>query len=462
MSKQKSGADAIVPLSENIISLRFEDIPGPVVESAKLFILDTFGTALAGSSAPGVKPVLEILKEIGGKAESTVWTPSGGTILPAPTAAFANGVMAHARDFDDTHDAAIVHANTSVLPSAFAMAESRHRSGKDLITAVVSGIDLACRMGLAAPSLGGWIHSSTLAYFGSTAASAKLAGLDLEQLVNAMGIVYSQVAGNTQCLIEGALSKRMQPAFGARGGIFSTLLAERGVTGPKEVLEGKYGFFNLYQRGNYSRERLLKDLGKHFEGINLSMKPYPCCRATHASIDTILQCLEEEPFTAEEVEGITVEVPPVVMDFVGRPFTIGPSPQVSAQFSIPYTVATCILKREIFIGDFEDEAVISSPAIELAGRILAVERRDVADPKAFVPIRMEIRLKDGRSIVREAQQMKGSPDLPMTTEECIEKFKKCNDYALKPMSNAGLTALIEKTLALENITDIAELARLWS
>lgn len=461
MPLERLTVDAIGPIAENILARRYEDLSAPVIESAKLFILDTIGTALAGSSAPGVQALLDVVTETGGKAESTLWASPAGQRLPAAAAALANGVMAHARDFDDTHDAAIVHANTSVLPAAFAMAESRHASGRDMLLAVVLGVDLACRMGLSAPSLGGWIHSSTLAYFGSTAAAGKLAGLDAQKLVNAMGVVYSQVAGNTQCLIEGALSKRMQPAFGARAGIFSTLLAERGVTGPKEVLEGKYGFFNLYQQGNYSRERLLKDLGSHFEGINLSMKPYPCCRATHASIDTILQCLEETPFTAEELEGITVHVPPVVMDFVGRPFAIGPSPQVSAQFSIPFTVATCILKKEVFIGDFEDAAVVASPAIKLAGRIEAVERTDVADPKAFMPIRMEIRLKDGRTIVRDAHRMKGSPEWPMTTDECITKFKKCNDYARTPLPAASVEALIERTLALEDVTDVAELGHLW-
>ena len=191
------------------------------------------------------------------------------------------------------------------------------------------------------------------------------------------------------------------------------------------------------------------------------MKPYPCCRATHASIDTILECLEDTPFTAEEVEHIRVDVPPVVMDFVGRPFAIGPSPQVSAQFSIPFTVATCILKKEIFIGDFEDEAVICSPAIELARRIEAVERHDVADPKAFVPIRMEIRLKDGRTIVREVDRMKGSPQLPLTTEECIAKFKKCNSYARTPLTASSVEALVERILALETVADTIEISGLW-
>lgn len=460
MPTEATTVDAIVPITENVVRVRFENLPAPVVESAKRFILDTIGTALAGSSAPGVKAVLELVIATGGRPESTLWASSGAQQLPAAAAALANGVMAHARDFDDTHDAAIVHANTSVLPAAFAMAESRHRSGRDLITAVALGVDLACRMGLAAPALGGWIHSSTLAYFGSTAAACKLAACSAEQTINALGIVYSQVAGNTQCLIEGALSKRMQPAFGARAGLFSTQLAEKGVTGPRQILEGKYGFFHLYQRGNYSRERLLKDLGTHFEGVNLSMKPYPCCRATHASIDTILACLAEAPFTAEDLESITVHVPPVVMDFVGRPFAIGPSPQVSAQFSIPYTVATCILKKDIFIGDFEDAAVIASPARELARRIQVVERGDVADPKAFVPIRMEIRLNDGQTIVRDVQRMKGSPEMPMSTAECIAKFKKCNDCALTPLPTANAEALVEQVLSLERVEDVSALGRL--
>lgn len=462
MQVEDTTVDAIVPVIDNIIRLRFDDIPDPVVDSAKLFILDTIGTAFAGASAPGVPAIVKWAIETGGKAESTIWTSSHGSRLPAEAAAFANSVMAHARDFDDTHDAAIVHANTSVLPAAFAMAESRHCSGKELLTAVILGVDLACRMGLAAPSLGGWIHSSTLAYFGSTAAACKLAGCNTEQTANAMGIVYSQVAGNTQCLIEGAISKRMQPAFGARAALFSTRLAEKGITGPTRPLEGKYGFFNLYQQGNYSRRRLLTDLGSHFEGINLSIKPYPCCRATHAAIDIILKLIGEYSFHEDDVEKITVHVPPVVMDFVGRPFEIGPSPQVSAQFSIPYTVATCIVKKEIFIDDFEDTAVVNSPALNLARKIQVLEVSNVEDPKAFVPIKMKIELKDGQTIERKTNKIKGSPELPMTTDECIIKFRKCNDFAVNPLSSDMTNALIDKVLLLDSVDDINALGKIMS
>jgi len=453
MPSEDLKVDAIRPIVDNIVRIQFEDIPKGVVNNATLFVLDTIGTALAGSSAPGVAAVVDHLRDNGGKEETTIW--SFGHRVPAEAAAFANGVMAHARDFDDTHDEAIVHANTSVLPAAMAVSEARHRTGKDLLTAVVLGVDLACRMGLAAPSLGGWIHSSTLGYFGSTAAASKLAGCNPEQIRNAMGIVYSQVAGNSQCLIEGSLTKRMQPALGAKAGVFSTRLAERGVTGPSQPLEGKYGFFNLYQQGNYSRDRLLSNLGTHFEGINLSMKPYPCCRCTHAPIDTILDIIRELDVEENNVDAITVFVPPVVMDFVGRPFTIGPSPQVSAQFSIPYTIATCIIKKDIFIEDFEDEIVKNSQAAKLAAQIQVVEVPNAENPKAFVPIKMEIKLKDGQTIIREAHQIKGSPDYPMTTEEVISKFRKCNEYAYRPLSPDKIESLIDQVFLLDRVTDVA-------
>lgn len=458
MSKPELKGDAINSVADYIARLRFEDIPEEVLAVTKLFILDTMGTALAGSTAPGVSAVIDLVRENGGKNESTVW--SFGDRVPAQAAAFANGVMAHARDFDDTHDAAIVHANTSILPAAFAVAERLNASGKDLLTAVVLGVDLACRMGLAAPSLGGWIHSSTLGYFGSTAAVCKLLPLDGLQIKNGLGIVYSQVAGNSQCLIEGALTKRMQPAFGARAGVFSGRLAEKGVTGPAEPLEGKYGFFNLYQGGNYSRDVLLTNLGKHFEGVNLSMKPYPCCRCTHAPIDTILDILKEEPVAKDAVEKIAVHVPPVVMDFVGRPFEIGPSPQVSAQFSIPYTVATCIIKGDIFIEDFEDNIIVDSEAAALASKIEVIEVPNPDNPKAFVPIKMEIKLKNGESVVRETNLIKGSPENPMTTEEVVTKFRRCNEFAAKPLSSEKIDGIIEQVLSIENLAGVADVGHL--
>jgi len=457
---RNGGNDIVQRFAENMVKTDFNDISSDVMEITKIFILDTFGTALAGSSAPGSKGVVEMLKAQGGSKDAHIWTY--GYEVPLESAAFINSVMAHARDFDDTHDRAIVHANTSVLPAAFSLAEQRNKSGRELLTAVALGVDFSCRIGLAAPSLSGWIHSSTLAYFASTLASCKVAGFDADKTINALGIVYSQVAGNTQCLVEGSLTKRMQPAFGAKGGVFACLLAEAGITGPKKILEGKYGFFNLYQGGNYNRDTLIKDIGRHLEGKNLSMKPYPCCRATHAALDITLKIVNEQDIDPENIESIIFNVTPLIYDLVGKPFKIGTNPQVDAQFSIPYTTATAITRKDISLKDFENSVIINSPALELTKRIQVIADSDGVDPKALVPVTINMKMKNGKVISRQANAIKGSPEDPMSMQECFEKFKKCNEYSEKPLKEKKLNDLIELIMNMENLKNVSKLGALLS
>ena len=450
--------DIIFELVRNAIRTKYSDLPSDVIQITKRFILDTIGTAFAGSSAPGCRNIVDLINKRGGKKESTIWIHGGK--VPSECAAFANSVMAHAQDFDDTHDKAVLHANTSVLPAALALAERESKNGKDLLTAVALGVDFFCRMGLASLSLGGWVFSSTIAYFASTVASCKILNFDETKTVNALGIVYSQVAGNIQCLIDETLTKRIQPGLGARAGVFSSLLSDVGITGPSNILEGKYGFFNLYQNGKYDQNTLLAELGKHFEGTNLSMKPYPCCRATHAAIDVALEYVRKEKVQENEIDNITFYVPPIVKDLVGRPFEIGANPQVDAQFSIPYTVATAIIKKDVFLQDFKENIVRSSPALNLAKRITVIEDKKIEDTKALAPVTMQIKMKNGRVVSKQASTIKGSPDNPMTMQESIEKFKKCVEYSEKPLSKSKIEDSINIIINLDEVQNISQLLKL--
>ncbi len=272
--------DLIYSLADHVVKTSFEALPEEVVEKTKLFALDSLGLAIAGSRAPGVPQVAGLMAELGGKPESTVYY--FGHRLTAMDAAMVNSMMIHALDFDDANEEAVLHPSCIQVPVAFAIAEQCHPiHGRDLITAMALGTDISCRLGLGLRSGTGFVRTGICGIYGAVATAAKLRNCTKDQIVNAMGIAFSQSAGNLQAVLDGALVKRMQPGFMARNGIFSVILAERGISGPEATMEGKYGFLELYKRGEIDRERITKDLGKVYEGGNVSAKPYPSGRFTH-------------------------------------------------------------------------------------------------------------------------------------------------------------------------------------
>ena len=183
--------DVAHDLVANAAKTQYGDLPSDVVEVTKKFVLDTLGTAIAGSSAPGCGDTVEVIKDWGGRKESTVLVYGGKVI--APHAAFVNSMMVQALDLDDVHEEALLHANVAVLPAALAMAERRGNvSGEDLIAAVVVGVDVACRVGLGVIGPLSWLITCVAGYFGAAIAAGKILGLDESKLHNAIGIVYSQ------------------------------------------------------------------------------------------------------------------------------------------------------------------------------------------------------------------------------------------------------------------------------
>jgi len=451
--------DVTYELVKYAVGTEYGDLPSQVVRKTKMLLLDALGCCFAGSSACGVREIVNLVNEWGGKKESTILLY--GHRVPAPSATFANSVMLHARDLEDTQDIAVIHCTTPVLPAALALAERENASGEDLIVAVALGVELLCRMGLASPrpQRKGWFHTTTLGCFASTIAVGKILRLNEKQMMNAVGISYSQFAGNQQCLEEKTLTKRLQPAFAARTGVFSALLANKGITGPKNILEGKYGFYNLYLDGQYNRDIILDELDKTFEISNLSLKYYPSCRGTHASIDVALSLSQEHNINADQIKAILVYVTPLTNSLVGDPYEIGETPQVDAQFSIPYTVARAFLKRDVFIDDFEDEAVRDVATLNLAKKVKVLVDPDAKQSSSFLPLRMEVRMKDGKIYRRAATTIKGSPANPMNREECIRKFNKCADFAINPISNAARERFVCAVDQLEELDDVNQLIK---
>jgi 2-methylcitrate dehydratase PrpD len=377
--------------------------------------------------------------------------------------------MIHARDFDDTHDGAVVHANVTVLPAVMALAEKVDTvTGKDFLSALVLGIDLTCRLGLAignAPGFAqreiGWVRTAVCGIFGATAATCKILGLGEEGVVNAMGIALSQIAGTRQVVTDSALTKRMQPAFMTRAAITSALLAERGITGCKAVFEGNYGFFNLYWGGSYARHELTEGLGERFEVDNLSFKPYPCCRYTHGAIDAVLRCAQRNGISSDSVDEVKVHlVRHKFFDMVSRPFELRGNPSVDAQFSIPYTVTSALLDGYVFLDSFEPEKVKGRAKNQLLKKVAVFRDQAIKDPSSLGPVTVEIKTKTGKVHSETVEEFKGHPRNTMTEDECRDKFLRCSGYSVKSFSRGDLDRIMETVLGMEALNNSNDLMKL--
>ncbi|MEW5913493.1 MAG: MmgE/PrpD family protein [Thermodesulfobacteriota bacterium] len=440
--------------------LDFADLPPQAVEHCKLLIMDTLGVALPGRLAPGCPNVVALVGRWGGAPLSTLLF-QGRKVSP-PLAALANSMMMHALDFDDTLDASALHCMVSVLPAALATAEAKGPvDGRRFITACVLGVEMICRISLGVSSPLSWIRTSTCGSFGAAAAAGKVLGLDRDGLWNALGVVYGQTSGNAQGLIEGRLVKRMQPGFAAQAGVEAAHLAQAGISGSREFLEGSYGFYNLYEKGAYDPGPVGQGLGRDFLISQLSIKPYPCCRMTHSSIDAALALRPRLAGRQQEIQRVEVLASSMVTEMVGKPFVIGDNPQVDAQFSIPYTISAALLRGDVFLGDFE-LAAIADPAVgELARKVVVTADPGLA-PKNILPATMAVTLASGERLTMDIEAPLGNPLRPMSRAQCRDKFNKCLAYSGLIYAPARVEEMLAFIEDLDQATDVAHLVRLVS
>jgi len=450
--------DAILALVRNVVNTRYEDLSQGAVDATKTFILDAFGVAIAGTLAPGVSETLGLLSDWGGKAESTVLV--SGQRLPAPSSAMMNSFLMHNQEFDPVHDLAVVHAFTTVLPVALAVAEAQGGvTGKELLTAVALGVDVACWIGISSRSPIAHFRPGTLGAFGAVAAAGKISGMDQATLTHAMGIVYSQISGTLQPHTEGVQVNSMQTGFNARGAVTAISLAARGIQGPAEVLEGRYGYFPLFE-GEYDVEEILANLGRVWQVERIGHKPFPSGRLTHGAAEAVLILKEHHGFTAEDVGEIEVLVPPLVYRLVGRLLGSGTPSLQYAKLCIPFVAAVALLRDTVFIHDFGEEGLRDPVIHELASRISVVEDLTITDQNIMVPQTLRIRLKHGTDHQLTLDQLLGHPDRPLSRDQHLAKFHACWAAGASHLPEGNRDKLAELVDGLEDGPSVEEIIRL--
>jgi 2-methylcitrate dehydratase PrpD len=451
--------DAARPLAQHVCGTGYGDLPASTVESARRDILDTLGCMLGGSGARGIDQLFAAVSRWGGLAESRVLLRR--IRLPGPQAALLNSSMGHALDFDDTLDAGgSIHPGVSVLGSVLAVCDSLNGvTGRDVLLAVALGLDISCRIALASTLDRGWHRTAAMGVFGATAAAGKLIGLTPQQMLAAFGIAYSHAAGNRQCILDGALTKRMQAGQAAGAGVFSAVLAQSGFTGARNIFGGRFGFFELYQPNGYDASSLLSGLGTAFRGEALSYKPYPCGRPLHAAIDAALAArtrLEIE--RPDDIRSVTVEADPAGHeDQFGRgPAKHRPTQVVEAQFAQPFLIATALVHGKIGIA--EVDGLGEAAVLALSDRIAGIAR----EGRAKGSLSITVQRTDGRSVTVEASDPIGSLEKPLTDAQLEAKFRDCARNARQPLPDASVDATLAAIGTLETLPDARELMSLFA
>jgi 2-methylcitrate dehydratase PrpD len=457
--------DFAIELAHFASNLSVERLPHDAIAAAKANIFDTLTCAVAGSTARGVGEMRELAVEWAGAPQATIL--AFGDKVPAHHAAWVNGAMSHARDYDDTHDSAVLHAGVSVVPAALAATEWKFgATGADLIAGVAAGLETICRLGVAT-RIGivesGFMYTPLFGHFAATVAAARVLRLSVPELVNALGIVYSQVAGNHQVTRDGALTKRMQPGFAAQAALLSVQLAQRGVRGTQATFEGIDGFMRVYLRDSCDLAVLRHALGEKYEFTQLSYKPYPCCRFNHTAIDSALSLRATHDIRPERIRRIRVGVTRQAYEAVCTPPDVRRAPKtlVHAQFSIPFTVASAIVDGEVGLNHFTDSAIKREDILALAQRIepYVDEQIERAWSRNVSPAALHIETIEGATFECRTDFPLGHPQRPMSDADFDTKAVDCFKASAIPFRDDAPARLRATVDSLLTLGDARELVR---
>jgi 2-methylcitrate dehydratase PrpD len=457
----KAGSKSAAAISASwLAGLAYDDIPAAVVADAKLRFLDIIGVSLAASAAPAGAIARRTALRLGAGQEAQIL--GFGDRVPAASAAMANGTMAHALDFDDTHNESVIHVSAPVVSAALAAGQLAKASGKAVLAAAIGGAEITCRIGCVTPSAfhkRGFHPTGVIGTFGSALISGKLLGLDAVQLQNAMGIAGSQASGILEFFSDGSFAKQLHPGWAAHSGIIASYLASEGFTGPATVLEGRYGLFATHLGpGSYSMDRVVQKLGTEWICIKTSFKPYPCGHVVHPFLDAILSLYKDEGLRADDVVRITCPIAEWMLPIMCEPREVKlvPETEYHAKFSFPYTVAAALYFGRLGVEAFTDEAIRNQDILALARRVF-----NEVDPTAPDPSRFKgwviVETKSGKKLERVVENNWGSESNPLSATDVRQKFR---DNARLVLDDKKVDQVLSMTDRLEDVRDINDVVAL--
>jgi 2-methylcitrate dehydratase PrpD len=427
-----------------------ENIPNDVLAAAQTAILDCLGVALAGSKEESTRICAEQARMEQARGAATVW--GQGFKSSATLAALTNGTAAHALDFD--HSVYLGQPTSAVIPAVLPLAEALGASGRDLLEAYVAGFEATAKIAKSIPEegRGGWHSSGTLGTLGASLSCAKLLKLDIDKVRIALGIAASMASG-VACNY-GTMTKPLDAGLAARSGVLAASLTQKGFTANPNSLESATGFFGAFL-SLPPDPTPLEELGRSYELTQgLKIKPYPCGGLSHNAIDAVLEMREHDGIKPDLVESIHVEV---AQHAYSRLVFRVPRTGLEGKFCMGYVLARAMINGKVSLDDFTDAAVREQPFLEFAKRVHMELNIAFADSSGGRPSKVEVRLKDGKSISRYVEYSKGGPQAPLSAPELRAKFVDCAHRVVDEKAVQAILDYVENLASLKDVGPLCDL-----
>lgn len=450
----------------------FDNLPLAVIHEAKRVLLDSIGCAFGGKNVDKGKYSIQFAMGLGGTLESTIL--GVGNKVSSAAAAFANGELINALDMDSM--LGTEHIAPYVISAPLALGESRGASGKDLITAIVLAHEIASRIGRSTregifdkegkfklPEVQGY----SSAVLGGALGTGKLLKLDEEQLLHALGLAGHMTSvpaeSKWKMTSPSPMDKYAPAGWISLAEVTAVLLAEMGYTGDTTVLDGDYGFWKFFGAKHWKQEELLKNMGEEWQSLNVSYKPYPCCRMIHGALDCFIEIIEENNLMPEDIENVTALINPLFNTPVFRE-TRQVKTHIDAQFNLPYVFAVAVHRLPVSEWQTRD-AMRSVKIMEFMKKVKFDSHPDfgktlMQNPKNKLSS-IEVAAKK-QIFKKEKTWVKGDPfpeKAKMKDEELVNKFRLNASVIL---SRDSLDRVVEAVFELEKMDNVSELITILS
>jgi 2-methylcitrate dehydratase PrpD len=438
--------ELVEQLVDFVVDIDFDKLPDQAIQSAKIFLMDTIAVGIAGTTYDATDKALSAAQS---------WSETGSirvvgrpkVKLSRTSAAFVNGMQTHALEWDGLHEPSVVIALCAPVSALMAEIDSQQVSGKDLIVALIVAVEVAVFFGGNSTSSPRFFRPSAAGVMGATMAMARLRNFDREQTKNALGLAYSQVSGTMQAHWEGSMALPMQIGVAARTAHMSVDMVAVGMTGPVDIIGGRFGYFQLFESSG-DIQGMLDNFGKPMKITEMAHKPYPAGRATQATLTMIRRIQSEHSMRIDDIEHIHLYMPQLVLLLVGRP----PTPEMTpsyARLCLRFVAPLMLIDGDIDPRRYSAEAFADDAIADLGNRI-SLHHDGNPDNNALGPQRMEIVLRDGTVLKANCDQPLGSPGNPLSKSQRENKVRYCFSLGLPDADPEQFIAICQE------IQDVAD------